>query len=314
MKSVLEPSHDAEESADYSPLRASLSTMGFHEIISYSFIDKNIHELLDPGEDPLEVVNPITAEMNVMRTNLWAGLINTFIYNKSRQQHRLKLFEIGNCFLNHDDGLKQPPRVAGLISGPAFPDQWGENARDVDFYDMKGFVDRLLKGIYPREGVLYHPDNHPALHPGQTAGVFLNGNKIGVIGALHPAIQQNLDTKDRVFLFELDLSALPKQVIKAPREISRFPEIRRDLAILVQQTVPALVIQDTIKSVAGDWLKECFIFDVYQGSGVAHGFKSVALALILQHPERTLIDEEVVALTDRVVQALREQLRAELRS
>lgn len=311
---VLQSEHVAEEADSYQKLRILLLGLGFHETISYSFIDKKLQALLDPAADYREVINPITAEMSVMRTNLWGGLLNTLMYNTSRQQERVKIFEIGTCFLAETGKLSQPERLGGLLSGPAAQEQWGEKTRNADFFDLKGCVDSLLGGICSGQNISYKVDTHPALHPGQTAAIYLNDQKIGIIGALHPSILQALDLKNRVFVFEIDLSVLPEMPPMTYQEISRFPEIRRDLAILVDQTIPALVIQDTIKVVAGDWLKECFIFDVYQGKGVDPGKKSIALALILQHPARTLIDEEVVELTDRVVQALKEQLGAELRS
>jgi phenylalanyl-tRNA synthetase beta chain len=253
--------------------------------------------------------------MSVMRTNLWSGLLNTLSYNKSRQQHRVKLFEVGACFLPQADGsVAQIPMLGGVISGPAMPEQWGMDERKVDFFDLKGSLTSVFAAICPGASIEYQVANHPALHPGQTAAITANGENIGLIGSLHPSIIQELDLKDRAYVFEVDLSALLKPVIPAYQDISKFPEIRRDLAILVNETIPAQLIQDTIEMSAGDWLKECFIFDVYQGQGVASGFKSVALGLVLQHPVRTLVDDEVVALTDRVVQALKGQLGAELRS
>jgi phenylalanyl-tRNA synthetase beta chain len=314
MTGDLRISTEVKESDTYGAFRHALASLGFHEIISYSFIDKKLQAQLNPSVPYRELMNPITAEMSVMRTTLWGGLLQTLIYNKNRQQNRVKIYEIGACFFPEGGGIYQANHLGGLISGPAFPDQWGVPDRAVDFYDLKGAIDNILVGVYPKLALTYQPDSHSALHPGQTAAICLEGKKIGIIGALHPSLMQFLDIKERVFLFEIDLLALPKPVIGAHSDISRFPEIRRDLAILVDQTIPAQVIQDTIKVVAGGWLKECFIFDVYQGKGVEPGFKSVALALILQHPARTLVDEEVVALTDRVVQELKGQLGAELRS
>lgn len=314
MTGVLNYARDTEECQSNSHLRAALCALGFHEIISYSFIDKKLQSLLDPNEPCRELVNPITAEMNVMRTNLWGGLLNALYLNKSHQQHRVKLFEIGACFLTRDGQLQQVPRLSGLISGAMFPEQWGLPDRQADFFDLKGYLDPFLAGIYPGKSAQYRPESHPALHPGQSAAIYLDDRRVGLIGAIHPSIQRDLSLKDRVFVFEIDLDALLAEPVSAYREISRFPGIRRDLAILVDETIPAQVIQDTIKVVAGDWLNECFIFDVYQGKGVEPGLKSVALAMVLQHPSRTLVDDEVVALTDRVVQALKEQLGAELRS
>ena len=314
MTGLLDVAHASEEGDSYTEFRRVLCAQGFHEIISYSFIDRKAQALLDPDRSYRELVNPITDEMSVMRTNLWAGLLNTLSYNKSRQQHRVKLFEVGACFLTEGDKVTQVSKLGGLISGSCLPEQWGEKSRESDFYDMKGYLDALLAGLYPGLACDYRPATHPALHPGQAAALFLDGREVGLMGAMHPSVLQSLGIKSRVYVFEIDLAALPKPAVPVYAEISRFPEIRRDLAILVDQTIPARVIQDIIVDVAGDWLKECFIFDVYQGQGVAPGLKSVALALVLQHPSKTLIDDEVVVLTDRVVQALQGQLGAELRS
>jgi phenylalanyl-tRNA synthetase beta chain len=314
MNGDLRLSIPVKEAESYADLRKILAALGFHETISYSFIDKKLQTLLEPDVLYRELQNPITAEMSVMRTSLWGGLLQTLGYNKSRQQHRVKIFEIGACFHPEGKSLRQSTRLAGLIAGPSVPYQWGMEERAVDFFDLKGMVNNMLARVFPNLEINYQPSAQAALHPGQTAEIQLNGKKIGIIGALHPLLLQALDLKEQTYLFDIDLSLLPVEELKPAREISRFPEIRRDLAILVDQTIPAAVIQDTIEGSAGDWLKECFIFDVYQGQGIRPGLKSVALGMILQHPTRTLVDEEVVVLTDRVVQALKGQLGAELRS
>ena len=306
--STLSPHSDHEEQ-DLSILRSALRDQSYHEIISYSFIDKPLQQLFDPQTIPTELVNPMTANMSVMRTNLWPGLINTFLYNKSRQQQRIRLFEIGTCFNVVNGKLVQEQRVAGLIAGTAHPEQWGTPSREVDFFDLKGDIANIAK-------LAYQADTHPALHPGQTAALYHQDHKIGVLGALHPSVMQALDLPQasRVYVFELSLNQLPKAGLARFEEVSKFPEIRRDLAIMVKQTVPAKEIQDTIRKVAGDWLKDVFIFDVYQGKGISPGLKSMALGLILQHQTRTLVDDEVAQLVDRVLIELKGQLGAELRS
>jgi phenylalanyl-tRNA synthetase beta chain len=297
-------------------LRESLCDQGFHEIVSYSFVDKKLKVLLDPASETIELVNPISADMSVMRTNLLPGLISTLLYNKSRQQHRVRLFEVGICFEKVGESLRQPTKLAGLISGLALPEQWGLTSREADFFDLKANVVNLLKLSYPVDDLVFKPANHPAMHPGQTAEIAYQEQKIGVIGALHPAVLQALDLppQTNVFVFELDLEKLPDTTPWRYSEISKFPEIRRDLAILVNQAIPVKAIQDTIKLVAGDWLKDVFIFDVYQGKGITPGLKSIALALVLQHPTRTLVDEEVTALMDKVLSTLKGDFGAELRS
>lgn len=295
--------------SDLSAIRRTLSDQGYHEIISYSFIDKPLQQLFDPQSSASELINPITANMNVMRTNLWPGLLSTLQYNKSRQQQRIRLFEIGTCFIERNGKLHQEPKVAGVITGSIYPEQWGSASREVDFFDLKGDLENLTK-------LSFQPDTHPALHPGQTAALYYQDQKVGVMGALHPSILPAFDLPQtsKVFVFELSLNQLPKAILTRFKEVSKFPEIRRDIAIMVKQTVPAKVIQDTIRVVAGDWLKDVFIFDVYQGKGITPGLKSMALGLILQHPTRTLVDDEVAQLMERVLVELKEQLGAELRS
>lgn len=313
MSGILQPVHAAKEDSAYQEIRNTLSDLGFHEIISYSFINKNLHEMLSDDE-AYELLNPITAEMGVMRTSLWAGLINTLLYNKNHQQHRVKLFEVGACFERSKGRIQHIPRVGGLISGDDVPEQWGKQPRPVDFYDLKGSVDGLLAALAPGLKFDYELGEHKALHPGQTAEMYLGKTQVGLIGALHPSVAQALDLKEKAYLFELDLRKIGDFAQSGYKEVTKFPEIRRDLAILLDQAVPSVVIQDTIRDVAGDWLNGCFIFDVYQGKGISPGKKSIALAMVLQHPERTLVDGEVVELTDRVVRELREKLGAELRS
>jgi phenylalanyl-tRNA synthetase beta chain len=314
IKAELSPSHAGETEQDLHDLRQAFSDQGFHEIISYSFIDKKLQALLDPQEFPRELLNPITAEMAVMRTNLWPGLVNTLLNNKSRQQHRVRLFEIGTCFITRADTILQQPRIGGLITGLAYPEQWGMPSREADFYDLKGDIENILNLLPTDQNFIFKPESHPGLHPGQSAGIYHQDRKLGILGALDPTLQQTLDLSHKVYLFELDLTMLLKGGSPRFREISKFPEIRRDIAILVNQAIPAKGIQDTIKMIAGDWLKDVFIFDVYQGKGISPGLKSIALALILQHPTRTLIDDEVAELMERVITALKGQLGAELRS
>lgn len=290
-----------------------LRDQGFHEIISYGFVDKNLQFKLNSAEPPLELLNPISAEMAAMRSTLWPGLVQTLIYNASRQQERVRIFEIGACFKKNGQEIVQETKLAGLISGLVYQEQWGIQKRGVDFFDLKGALENVLRLFYHEDEYRFKSENIAACHPGQTAGVYIHKNRIGVIGALHPAIIQTMGLPRHVFVFELDLAFLKKKTPHA-HEFSKFPEIRRDIAILIDQGISSKHIQDTIRQHAGEWLKEIFTFDVYQGKGVASGLKSIALALILQHPTRTLVDEEVVELMNQVMAALKEQLGAELRS
>lgn len=301
-----------DTSDDLSEFRQAFCHLGYHEIISYSFIDKKLQHLLDPNEIPREILNPISIDMAVMRTNLWPGLVNTLLYNKSRQQHRVRLFEIGTCFVTRGNEIVQNLKLGGLISGFAYPEQWGMTAKEVDFFDLKGDLENLLSSYF-KTNVTFVLDDHPALHPNQAAAIYHQDKKIGILGALHPSIFEQLDLTNKVFMFELDLSSFKNEYIAHIKDISKFPEIRRDIAILVNQAIPVKDIQDTIKMTAGDWLKDVFIFDVYQGKGISPGLKSIALALIMQHPTRTLVDDEVTERVDRVIETLIKRLGAELR-
>lgn len=298
-------------------IKLALCDQDFYEVISYSFVDPQLQQLLDPAQQALSLVNPISADMAVMRTNLWPGLVNTMRYNRSHQQPRIRLFETGLCYNTNAKGeLTQILKIGGLITGLAMPEQWGYPSREADFFDLKGHIENLLALTLQPADNSYQHASHPALHPGQSANIFYQQQQIGVIGTLHPSIIKALDlTKNTksVHVFELDVASLLKTEPHQYREFSKFPEIRRDIALLVNETVPVATIQVTIKRIAGDWLKDIFIFDVYQGKGISPGLKSVAAGLVLQHPTRTLVDDEVNALMDKLTTALKEQLGAELR-
>lgn len=314
IRAALQANTTKETSQDLQGLRQALCHSGYHEVITYSFVDKTLQALLEPAEEARSLLNPMTSEMEVMRTNLWSGLVNTLIYNKSRQQHRVRLFEIGKVFLTRGETLHQLPRIAGLMTGLVEAEQWGMPAREADFYDLKGDIENILGLTHPITELEYKPESHPALHPGQSAGIYYKGQKLGIFGALHPSVLEHLDINGKVYVFELDLMLMEQAPAHQLNEISRFPEIRRDIALLVNGTIPAKQIQDTIREVAGDWLKDVFVFDVYQGKGITPGQKSIALAMILQHSARTLVDDEINDLMSRVISALKGHLGAELRS
>lgn len=296
-------------------LRRVLCDLGFNEVVTYSFIDKKWQGLFDPERQAKALMNPMTAEMAVMRTNLWPGLITTLVYNQNRQQSRVRLFETGLRFLLEDDGtLLQQRMISGVISGPSFPEQWGIPNRDVDFFDLKGDLQNMFKLTHATDEFTFEASQHSALHPGQTATICRNSKQIGLMGALHPSIKKELDIIGNVFVFELLLEGLEPARLARFSEVSKFPEIRRDLALLVKQTVPAQAIQDTIINIAGELLKTLNVFDVYQGKGITPDCKSIALSLTLQHASRTLRDEEVADLMERIIVALKDQFAAELRS
>ena len=304
-----------EDKVYLSTLRRALCDLGFNEVVTYSFIDKKWQSLFDPEHQAKELMNPITAEMAVMRTNLWPGLITTLLYNQNRQQSRVRLFETGLRFILEEDGaLLQQSVLSGVITGPSFPQQWGIPNREADFFDLKGDLQNIFKLTRAMDEFTFEASQHPALHPGQTASICRNRKQVGLMGALHPSIKKELDITGNVFVFEILLDGLEPARLARFSEVSKFPEISRDLALLVKQTVPAQAIQDTIINIAGELLKTLNVFDVYQGKGITPDCKSIALSLTLQHASRTLRDEEVADLMERIIVALKDQFAAELRS
>lgn len=303
----------AENKISLQVFRHALSNLGYQEVVTYSFIEKKLQTLFDPELSPKELLNPMTPEMAVMRTSLLPGLLNTWMYNQNRQQSRIRLFESGLRFIQTPTGLEQVRTLSGLISGSALPEQWGEKSRPVDFFDLKGDLQNLFKLTHAANEFTFEPMAHSAMHPGKTAQISRNGQLVGSMGAIHPTILQALKIDAKIFVFELFIDALEKSQPIKMTEISKFPEIRRDIAILIDQPVPTVELQSTIKEVAGELLKQVDIFDVYKGKGIPQNRKSIALALTLQHSSRTLIDEEVASLMERVLVALNERFNAELR-
>ncbi|QGU32188.1 phenylalanine--tRNA ligase subunit beta [Thermochromatium tepidum] len=304
---------DSETRFELDRARLTLVERGFQEVITYSFVSPELQELVEPGVETLKLANPISAELSVMRTSLWPGLLQTTLYNQARQMERVRIFETGLRFRFGPEGLTQTPGIAGLVVGDRLPEQWGQKGQGVDFFDLKADVEALLT----QTGVLaeFHfvPAEHPALHPGQTARIERAGRAVGLIGMLHPALAARLDLNGDVFLFELDLVPLTPGVLPRYARISRYPSIRRDLAILVDQGVSYEAVEHCIRSAASDLLRDLILFDVYTGQNIEKGRKSLALGLILQSFSQTLTDEIIEATVGRILDRLTTELDARLR-
>lgn len=294
-------------------LRGILVDRGYQEAITYSFVDPEMQRLLDPENAPIALANPISADLSVMRTTLWAGLVRALAYNQNRQQSRVRLFETGLRFTQGPEGLRQEPGIAGLISGSVYPEQWGEPERPVDFYDLKGDVEALLEATGRADEFRFVAARHPALHPGQTARIERAGNLVGWLGTLHPEIERELDLMGPVLLFELDLAAVQEGAVPQFRELSVFPSVRRDIAVVLGEQVPTQAVCDCVRATAGERLQSLELFDVYRGKGIDSGRKSLALGLILQDSSRTLTDSDVEAVIERVVAELKQKFGATLR-
>ncbi|MCG5510286.1 phenylalanine--tRNA ligase subunit beta [Ectothiorhodospira lacustris] len=303
-----------EARVDPRRLRSRLCDLGYLEAITFSFVDEALEAGFSPDTRPLRLANPLSSELAVMRTTLWPGLVKAALHNLHRQQARVRLFEVGLRFVPQDNGLKQEKVISGLICGALFPAQWGQAERPVDFFDIKGDVESLLALAGLDRRVSWRAGRHPALHPGQCAELCLDGESLGWVGALNPALEAGLDLETPVFLFELSLEKVCRGRLPGFREQSRFPAIRRDLALLVDTALPAARVVEVIESAGHEALRGVNLFDVYTGRGVPEGRKSLALGLILQDLSSTLTDEKVDEMIHDIVTKLQEEVGATLRA
>jgi phenylalanyl-tRNA synthetase beta chain len=302
-----------EAAFDLDRARLALVGRGFQEVVTYSFVSPELQARLEPEVEALKLANPISADMSAMRVSLWAGLLQTARYNQARQQERVRIFETGLRFRPGSDGLAQIPAIGALALGSVDPEQWGQSSRPADFFGLKSDVEALLALSGAPERFSFVPAAHPALHPGQTARIERDGEPVGLIGMLHPALAAELDLVGDAFLFELDQAALSDGRLPRFAPISRFPAIRRDLALVVDREVAYADIAAAIRSETGGILRELILFDVYTGSNIEAGRKSLALGLILQAPSRTLTDEEVEETVGRALARLGRDFQARLR-
>ena len=309
----LAPQAKAEARAELPALRRLLVARGYQEAITYSFIDPKLFELFSPGVEPLLLANPISVDMSAMRVSLWPGLIKSLQHNLNRQQLRVRLFESGLRFVGQLQGLQQEPMLAGVMTGSRMPEGWTQSKDSVDFYDAKADVEALLGFAGAAAEFKFVPGEHPALHPGQTARIERQGRLVGFVGALHPELAKALDITQPTFLFELVLAEVALGKMPKFSELSRFPEVRRDLALLVDREVPAETILECIRENSGEWLKDLRLFDVYHGKGIDPHRKSLAVGLTLQHPSRTLNDDEVSTTTQNILTSLEQRFNATLR-
>jgi phenylalanyl-tRNA synthetase beta chain len=308
---VIREQHEA--TIPLSRIRRVLVDRGYQEAVTFSFVEPNWEALFNPATEAKWLANPISNEMAVMRTTLWPGLVKAAQHNLNRQQTRLKLFETGLCFREGQTELAQTPTLSALVTGTVLPEQWGVTIRPVDFFDIKGDVEALLTLSGLLEKVEFRPARHPALHPGQSCELYHEGKSFGWLGALHPRIERALDVGQKIYLFEMVLAVIRQRRVPRFEPLSKFPAIRRDLAIVIEQNITAHQVKVCVVAENIPELRECNVFDVYRGKGVAPGQKSLALGLILQDLSRTLKDIEVDAIVSHVVSTLAHALGASLR-
>jgi phenylalanyl-tRNA synthetase beta chain len=290
--------------------KSVLTDRGYNEAITYSFIDPKLHALFFK-EEAYPLQNPISSDLSVMRTSAIPGLVQALAYNVARQQSYIRFFEFGKSFKLNQGQVKEEVKLSGLAYGKLLSEHW-DNKEKADFFDVKSDLEALLTltgktyEFLPATGSIY-------LHPGKSALIKLNGAPIGFIGVLHPSLAKHFDLSFEAIVFELDYEALMDKKVIAYEPISKFPSIKRDIAVEVSENTMAQSLCNTIKEVAGAWLKEVNVFDVYQGDKIAKGKKSMALGVILQKDDSTLTDEEVNSIMTKIIDSLQLVYEAQLR-
>ncbi|MCQ8103194.1 phenylalanine--tRNA ligase subunit beta [Methylomonas sp. SURF-2] len=293
-------------------LQDCLVDRGYQEAITYSFVDESLQTAVAPDDEFIRLQNPISSELAVMRTTLWCGLLGAAQYNINRQQTRVRLFESGLRFARLNGETRQQKMLAGLAMGGLYAEQWGEKSRNVDFFDVKADVEALLS--LTAGGLRFKAGRHPALHPGQTAEIVdADSNVVGLLGMLHPTLEKQLSFDSPVFLFEIAQDAVLQRALPKFSALSKFPSVRRDMALLVRQGICASDIVNCINDSREATIREVNVFDIYQGKGIEEGFKSVALSLILQDFTQTLTDSEIDAIFRRLLEKMAAELNAKLR-
>jgi phenylalanyl-tRNA synthetase beta chain len=272
-------------------LRQRLVDRDYQEAITFSFVDSGWERALGIDPAPIRVLNPIASNLDVMRTTLLGGLLDTLRTNANRKQERVRIFEIGRCFLREPGGYAQPLRVGGLAYGPALPEQWDGAKRPIDFFDVKGDLEALAAPLTVRTEAA----THPALRPGRSARVLIDGEPAGWIGELHPRLLKVFELPQAPVVFEVDLAPLGRRAQPVARPVSKLPVVRRDIAVVIDETIPAQAVLDALATVKPPSVDYIALFDVYRGSSIKAGKKSLAILVLIQDTARTLTDAEIDA-------------------
>ena len=306
---------NAGESVDpMATVKATLVVRGYQEAITYSFIEPGLGRIFGAEDCPqLALSNPIAADLAVMRQSLWPGLVRAAQVNLHRQQDRVRLFEVGSRFTGAaGDDHREETCIGGIALGSRLPEQWGSQTAPIDVFDVKADVEALLGLTGRAHAMRFEPAGHPALHPGQSARILDDSDPIGWIGEIHPALARELEMPPAV-LFEIRASTVVSKDRPAYRPVSRFPSVRRDLAVIVSRDISAAALLDAVRKTAPATLREAFVFDIYTGQQIGATEKSVAIGLILQDTSRTLTDEETDGILHRIRAALGSEFQARIR-
>jgi phenylalanyl-tRNA synthetase beta chain len=304
----------SERRINDSAIADTLVARGYSEAITYSFIDLESEELINPGAQPVRLANPISAEMSVMRRSLWPGLLRVAQQNMTRQQVRPRLFEIGRQFAERAGQTEETRVVAGLAAGEQWPEHWDMERRLVDFFDLKGDLECLLELTGRKSEFEFVADVHPALIPTQTARIRSGTDTVGWLGAAHPRVQKHFDLKSAVVLFSLQIDKIFPARVTSYSHFSKFPSVRRDLAVVIDEGIPVSTLLRHAQTAGGGLLQSVRVFDLYRGPGIDSRRKSVALGLILQDASRTLTDDDADRTVDTILRRLEHELGATIRT
>lgn len=294
-------------------LRGQLVARGYFEAVCYSFVAKEWLQRWSRSEGAVALANPLSADLAVMRTSLLPGLVEALKHNLNRQQERVRLFELAHVFETGADAPREPARIAAVVCGRAQPEHWGGDKRPVDYFDLKADLENLIGLAGQGRAVEYRPVDRKDFHPGRSAEVLIDGIGAGFIGALHPRLLKALDLDQDVYAFELDQDRLTAGRLPAAAELSRFPQVRRDIAVVVPEAVSWSQAEQVVRGAVGSVLRELVVFDRYAGTGLGSGLKSLAIGLILQDSYRTLTDQDADQIVASALAALERECGGRLR-
>jgi phenylalanyl-tRNA synthetase beta chain len=290
-------------------LRQRMVDRDYQEVITFSFVNSAWEQALRSDPPPVKVLNPIASHLDVMRTSLLGGLLDTLRTNLNRKAERVRIFEIGRCFQRDGERLVQPVRVGGLAFGPVDPPQWDGGKRASDFFDVKGDLQALAEPLV----LTTVAAAHPALHPGRSARILVGGRAVGWLGELHPRLTREFDLSRAPTVFELDCDALMAQPVPVARAVSKLPLVRRDIAVVVDEALPADIVLAALDATKSPQVEQISLFDVYKGPGVEQGKKSLAILVLIQDTARTLTDAEIDATVGVLLRELEKRFNATLR-
>lgn len=308
------PMSRSESKVAVSQIRERLAARGYSEAITYAFVADNLLETWNLKDGAIALSNPLSAELAVMRTSLLPGLVAALESNRKRQQQRVRLFEVGRSYAQGENAPVETDRVAAVAIGPVVTEQWAEAGREIDFYDVKGDVESLfaLAGVSANE-FTFAAGGPSFLHQGRAASVMRDGKTVGYVGALDPRLQKSLDLDDDVYVLDLELASLTERMVPLAESLSRFPSLRRDIAIVIDEAVAYAAIEASIRAAVGEVLVDVLLFDRYAGANIGEGVKSLAIGLILQDRSRTLTDQDADQCVSLAVSALATGFQAKLR-